>query len=84
MRVVFRSGAVPSDGVVCDAGLARDLRIRVTAALIHLGTFAVGRRVTQLLFGADGFVTFDPQALQRIRSLVSGARARGWLREATR
>lgn len=79
VRVIFRSGAVPSDAVVCDSGLPAATRIRVTAALLHLGTFAIGRRVTRRLFGADGFVTFDPQALERLRGLVTGARARGWL-----
>jgi phosphate/phosphite/phosphonate ABC transporter binding protein len=82
VRVIFRSGSVPSDAVVCNARLPDDVRIRVTAALIHLGTFAMGRRVTRRLFGADGFVTFNPRALVQIRSLVAGARARGWLREA--
>ncbi len=79
VRVIFRSGPVPSDAVVCDASLPIDVRVRVTAALIHLGTFAVGRMVTRRLFGADGFVTFDPRALAQLRSLVTGARARGWL-----
>ncbi len=79
VRVIFRSGPVPSDAVVCDASLPVDVRVRVTAALIHLGTFAVGRMVTRRLFGADGFVTFDPRALAQLRSLVTGARARGWL-----
>lgn len=79
VRVIFRSGPVPSDAVVCDAALPVDIRVRVTAALIHLGTFAVGRRVTRRLFGADGFVTFDPKALAQLRALVTGARARGWL-----
>ena len=79
VRVIFRSGPVPSDAVVCDASLPIDVRVRVTAALIHLGTFAIGRRVTRRLFGADGFVTFDPRALSQLRSLVTGARARGWL-----
>jgi len=79
VRVIFRSAPVPSDAVVCDAALPNDLRIRVITALIHLGTFAVGRMVTRRLFGADGFVTFDPRALSQLRSLVTGARARGWL-----
>lgn len=79
VRVIFRSGPVPSDAVVCDANLPIDVRLRVTAALLHLGTFAVGRMVTRRLFGADGFVTFDPRALAQLRSLVTGARARGWL-----
>ncbi len=79
VRVIFRSGPVPSDAVVCDASLPVDVRVRVTAALIHLGTFAIGRRVTRRLFGADGFVTFDPRALAQLRALVTGARARGWL-----
>jgi len=83
VRVIFRSAPVPSDAVVCDASLPTDLRIRVTSALIHLGTFAVGRRVTRRLFGADGFQTFDPRALAQIRALVTGARARGWLPWAT-
>jgi phosphonate transport system substrate-binding protein len=83
VRVIFRSAPVPSDAVVCDAALPNDLRVRVTAALLHLGTFAVGRRVTRRLFGADGFVTFDPRALAKIRTLVTGARARGWLPWAT-
>ncbi len=79
VRVIFRSGPVPADAVVCDASLPVDMRLRVTAALIHLGTFAVGRRVTRRLFGADGFQTFDPRVLAKLRSLVTGARARGWL-----
>jgi phosphonate transport system substrate-binding protein len=79
VRVIFRSASVPSDAVVCDARLAGDMRVRVTAALLHLGTFAVGRRVTRRLFGADAFVTFDPRALAKLRTLVTGARARGWL-----
>jgi phosphonate transport system substrate-binding protein len=83
VRVIFRSGPVPSDAVVCDANLPVDVRVRVTAALIHLGTFAIGRLVTRRLFGADGFVTFDPKALAQLRSLVTGARARGWLPWAT-
>jgi phosphonate transport system substrate-binding protein len=83
VRVIFRSAPVPSDAVVCDASLPADVRLRVTAALLHLGTFAIGRRVTRRLFGADGFVTFDPRALGRLRTLVTGARARGWLPWAT-
>jgi phosphonate transport system substrate-binding protein len=83
VRVIFRSAPVPSDAVVCDAALPTDLRIRVTTALLHLGTFAVGRLVTRRLFGADGFVTYDPRALAQIRTLVTGARARGWLPWAT-
>ena len=79
VRVIFRSAPVPSDAVVCDATLPIDLRVRVTAALLHLGTFAVGRLVTRRLFGADAFATFDPRALAQLRSLVTGARARGWL-----
>jgi phosphonate transport system substrate-binding protein len=79
VRVIFRSAPVPSDAVVCDASLPNDLRIRVTTALLHLGTFAVGRMVTRRLFGADGFVTFDPRSLSQIRTMVTGARARGWL-----
>jgi ABC-type phosphate/phosphonate transport system substrate-binding protein len=79
VRVIFRSAPVPSDSVVCDAALPTDVRVRVTAALLHLGTFAVGRRVIRRLFGADGFVTFDPKALAQLRTLVTGARARGWL-----
>jgi phosphonate transport system substrate-binding protein len=79
VRVIFRSGPVPSDAVVCDGTLPTATRIRVTAALLHLGTFAVGRRVTRRLFGADGFATFDPHALAKLRGLVTGARARGWL-----
>jgi len=83
VRVIFRSAPVPSDAVVCDASLPNDLRIRVTTALLHLGTFAVGRMVTRRLFGADGFATYDPRALSQLRSLVTGARARGWLPWAT-
>lgn len=79
VRVIFRSAPVPSDAVVCDATLPTDVRVRVTAALLHLGTFAVGRRVTRRLFGADGFTTFDPRVLAQLRTLVTGARARGWL-----
>ena len=79
VRVIFRSGPVPADAVVCDSALPTATRVRVTAALLHLGTFAIGRRVTRRLFGADGFVTFDPQALAQLRGLVTGARARGWL-----
>jgi phosphonate transport system substrate-binding protein len=83
VRVIFRSGPVPSDAVVCDAALPTDVRVRVTAALLHLGTFAIGRRVTRRLFGADGFTTFDPRTLGQLRTLVTGARARGWLPWAT-
>jgi phosphonate transport system substrate-binding protein len=83
VRVIFRSGPVPADAVVCDSSLPSATRIRVTAALLHLGTFAVGRRVTRRLFGADGFATFNPLALAQIRGLVTGARARGWLPWAT-
>ncbi|MCU1278031.1 MAG: methyl-accepting chemotaxis protein [bacterium] len=79
VRVIFRSGPVPADAVVCDTTLPTATRVRVTAALLHLGTFAVGRRVTRRLFGADGFATFDPHALALLRGLVTGARARGWL-----
>ena len=79
VRVIFRSGPVPADAVVCDATLPADVRARVTAALLHLGTFAIGRRVTRRLFGADGFAPFDPRALSQLRSLLTGARARGWL-----
>jgi phosphate/phosphite/phosphonate ABC transporter binding protein len=79
VRILFRSSAVPADAVVCDARLSPATRLHVTAALLHLGTFAIGRRVTRLLFGADGFVTHDPQALSSLRTLVAGARARGWL-----
>lgn len=83
VRVIFRSAPVPSDAVVCDASLPVDVRVRVTAALLHLGTFAIGRRVTRRLFGADGFATYDPRALGQLRTLVTGARARGWLPWAT-
>jgi phosphonate transport system substrate-binding protein len=79
VRVIFRSGPVPADAVVCDTSLSPATRARVTAALLNLGTFAVGRRVTRRLFGADGFAAFDPAALAQIRGLVTGARARGWL-----
>lgn len=79
VRVLFRSAPVPSDAVVCDASLPADVRAKVAAALLHLGTFAIGRLVTQRLFGADGFAPFDPRALAQIRTLVTGARARGWL-----
>ena len=79
VRVIFRSGPVPADAVVCDTTLPPATRIRVTKALLHLGTFAVGRRVTRRLFGADGFAPFDPHALAQLRGLVTGARARGWL-----
>jgi phosphate/phosphite/phosphonate ABC transporter binding protein len=83
VRVLFRSAPVPSDSVVCDASLPEELRARVTAALVHLGTFAVGRMVTRRMFGADGFAPFDPRSLGQIRTLVTGARARGWLPWAT-
>ena len=79
VRVVFRSAAVPADAVVCDATLSSATRQRVVAALQHLGTFAVGRRVTRRLFGADGFTPFNPASLERLRRLVVGARDRGWL-----
>ncbi|HEY2744371.1 MAG TPA: phosphate/phosphite/phosphonate ABC transporter substrate-binding protein, partial [Polyangia bacterium] len=79
VRVIFRSAPVPSDAVVCDTTLPDEVRAKVTAALVHLGTFAVGRMVTRRLFGADGFAPFDPRALGQIRTLVTGARARGWL-----
>jgi len=79
VRVLFRSGPVPSDAVVCDASLPEPMRARVRAALVHLGTFAVGRMVTRRLFGADGFVPFEARVLAELRALVTGARARGWL-----
>lgn len=79
VRVLFRSSAVPADAVVCSAQLPLTTRVRVTASLIHLGTFAIGRRVTRALFGADTFVTHDPGSLVALRALVDGARARGWL-----
>jgi hypothetical protein len=64
---------------VCATSLPTATRVRVTAALLHLGTFAVGRMVTRRLFGADGFATYDPPALGELRGLVAGARARGWI-----
>ena len=79
VRVIFRSAPVASDAVVCDASLPEEVRARVRAALVHLGTFAVGRLVTRRLFGADGFAPFDARALGELRVLVTGARARGWL-----
>src|SRR5262249_48618625 len=79
VRILFRSSAVPADAVVCDARLPPATRLHLTAALLHLGTFAIGRRVTRRLFGADGFVTHKPTALASLRALVAAARARGWL-----
>jgi phosphonate transport system substrate-binding protein len=79
VRVLFRSLPVPADAVVCAADLSPSVRVRATAALIHLGTCAIGRRVIRRLFGADGFVTFDPRALARLRALIDGVRSRGWL-----
>jgi phosphonate transport system substrate-binding protein len=79
VRVIFRSGPVSADAVVCDTSLPEKTRVRVAAALVHLGTFAIGRMVTRRLFGAEAFAPFDPAALARIRGLVTGARARGWL-----
>lgn len=79
VRVLFRSTPVSADTVVCDARLPSVMRARVTAALVHMGTFAVGRHVTRAVFGADGFRPFDGAALDQLRELVAGARARGWL-----
>jgi hypothetical protein len=64
---------------VCDATLPTATQLQVTAALLHFGRFAVGRRVTRRLFGADGFETYDPSALTQLKRLAAGARARGWL-----
>jgi phosphonate transport system substrate-binding protein len=79
VHVLFRSSPVSSDAVVCEAKLPSVMRARVTAALVHMGTFAVGRHVTRAVFGADGFRPFDGAALEPLRELVEGARARGWL-----
>ena len=79
VRVLFRTAAVAADAVVCDARLPAPLRDKLTAALCHLGTFAIGRRVTRLLFGADGFRPADAAGLHELRTLVSAARERGWL-----
>ncbi len=83
VHVITRSAPVPSDAVVCDASLPAEMRAKVSDALVHLGTFAIGRMVTQRLFGADGFASFDSRALGQLRTLVTGARARGWLPWAT-
>jgi phosphonate transport system substrate-binding protein len=75
VRVIFRSLPVPADAVACADDLSPSLRIRTTAALLRLGTFAVGRLVIRRLFGADGFVTFDPRALERLRALMDAVRS---------
>lgn len=79
VRVLFRSSPVSSDAVVCDARLPSPMRARVTAALVHMGTFAVGRHVTRAVFGADGFRAFEGTSLGALKELVDGARSRGWL-----
>lgn len=78
-RVLFRTDPIPADVVVCRPSLPPTLRERLTAALLGLSTFAVGRRVTRRLFGADGFAPVGRAALDRLRTLVGTARERGWL-----
>lgn len=79
VRVLFRTAAVAADAVVCDTRLPAPLRDKLTRALLHLGTFSVGRRVTRLVFGADGFAPADLEGLRELRTLVAAARQRGWL-----
>lgn len=81
VRVLCRTQPVAADAVVCDARLPDATQRKLTAALLHLGTFAVGRMVTRAVFGADGFGPVDRGALGELRALVGAAHARGWLGE---
>jgi len=78
-HVLFRTAGVPSDVVASRNDVSIALREQVVSALLHLGTFAVGRRVTRRLFGADAFVPVAASSVKRLRELVGAARGRGWL-----
>jgi phosphonate transport system substrate-binding protein len=79
VRVLFRTSSIPADVVACRRDVPVATREHLISALLHMGTFAVGRRVTRRLFGADSFVPVDDEAMVRLKDLVSAARARGWI-----
>lgn len=73
-RVIDVAGPVPADMVVCQMGVPYAVRSRLARALRALGDDAAMKAVIGKLFGADGFVDFEPDALQSLRDIVEAGR----------
>jgi phosphonate transport system substrate-binding protein len=73
-RVIDVTGPVPADMVVCQTGVPYAVRARIARALRALADDPPMRGVIAKLFGADGFVDFEPAVLQSVKDIVSAGR----------